>query len=131
MPLTEAEKNEPLLKDNPDRFSLFPIKHPDIWQMYKKAELSFWIIEEVDLAQDMVHWEKKLNDNERHFIKHVLAFFANSDSIVNENLALRFMGEVQWPEARLFYGMQITIEGIHMVSILQTNTDSDINHLFK
>lgn len=103
---------EPLLKENKDRFVLFPIKEDAIWSMYKQAEASFWTAEEIDLTPDLSDWEK-LNDDERHFIKHVLAFFAASDGIVNENLAERFLAEVQVPEARCFYGFQIAIENIH------------------
>lgn len=105
--------NEPLLAENKDRFVLFPIKHKDIWDMYKKAEASFWTAEEIDLASDITDWNNKLNDNERHFIKHVLAFFAASDGIVNENLAVNFLNEVQSPEARCFYGFQVMMENIH------------------
>merc|ERR1711871_1596233 len=110
---------EVLLKENPMRFVLFPINHDAIWHMYKKAVASFWTVEEVDLGCDLVDWEK-LNDGERHFISHVLAFFAASDGIVNENLAMRFSNEVQLPEARCFYGFQIAIENIHseMYSLL-------------
>lgn len=104
---------EPILVENTDRFVLFPIKHADIWKFYKKAEASFWTAEEIDLSQDTVDWENKLNDDERHFIKHVLAFFAASDGIVNENLAINFLNEVQYPEARCFYGFQVMIENIH------------------
>ena len=104
---------EPILEENKSRFVLFPIQHDDIWSFYKKAEASFWTAEEIDLAQDLSDWDNKLNDNERHFIKHVLAFFAASDGIVNENLVLNFMSEVQIPEARCFYGFQIAIENIH------------------
>ena len=104
---------EPILKENKDRFVLFPIKHQDIWEMYKKAEASFWTAEEIDLNPDLQDWENKLNDDEKHFIKHVLAFFAASDGIVNENLAINFMNEVQYPEARCFYGFQIMMENIH------------------
>lgn len=103
---------EALLKENKNRFVLFPIKHNDIWEMYKKAEASFWTAEEIDLSHDIKDWEK-LNDGERHFITHVLAFFAASDGIVNENLAINFIREVQIPEARCFYGFQIMIENIH------------------
>ncbi|MBV6645494.1 MAG: ribonucleotide-diphosphate reductase subunit beta [Cyclobacteriaceae bacterium] len=103
---------EPILKENKDRFVLFPIKHDDIWQMYKKAEASFWTAEEIDLSQDLKDWTS-LNDGERHFISHVLAFFAASDGIVNENLAENFVSEVQYTEAKFFYGFQITIENIH------------------
>ena len=104
---------EPILKENKDRFVLFPIKHKDIWEMYKKAEASFWTAEEIDLSPDGQDWENKLNKDEKHFIKHVLAFFAASDGIVNENLAVNFMNEVQYPEARCFYGFQIMMENIH------------------
>ena len=106
------KKEEPLLAHNPSRFVIFPIEHGKVWEMYKKAEGSFWTAEELDLSKDRPHWEA-LNDNERHFIKHVLAFFAASDGIVNENLAMNFMKEVQWPEARCFYGFQIAMENIH------------------
>src|SRR3982751_6100055 len=105
--------NEPILAENKDRFVLFPIKYKDIWEFYKKAEASFWTAEEIDLAADIADWNNKLNDNERHFIKHVLAFFAASDGIVNENLAINFLNEVQYPEARCFYGFQIMMENIH------------------
>lgn len=111
--LKESEQEEPLLKENPGRFVLFPIKYHEIWQMYKKAEASFWTAEEIDLGKDMHDWENKLNDDERYFIKHVLAFFAASDGIVNENLVERFSGEVQIPEAKCFYGFQIMMENIH------------------
>ncbi|MBJ6117713.1 ribonucleotide-diphosphate reductase subunit beta [Pontibacter sp. BT310] len=103
---------EPILQENPNRFVLFPIQHDEVWQMYKKAEASFWTAEEIDLSQDLKDWEN-LNDGERHFISHVLAFFAASDGIVNENLAVNFMQEVQLPEARCFYGFQIMMENIH------------------
>lgn len=104
---------EPILQENKDRFVLFPIKHREIWEMYKKAEASFWTAEEIDLSPDLLDWEQKLNEDEKHFIKHVLAFFAASDGIVNENLAVNFMSEVQYPEARCFYGFQVMIENIH------------------
>ncbi|MES2062832.1 MAG: ribonucleoside-diphosphate reductase small subunit [Bacteroidota bacterium] len=107
-----AEETELLLKENKDRFVILPIKYPAIWEMYKKAEASFWTAEEIDLSDDMKHWEA-LNDGERHFISHILAFFAASDGIVNENLAINFMSEVQLPEARCFYGFQIMMENIH------------------
>ena len=103
---------EVLLEENKDRFVLLPIKYPEIWQMYKKHEASFWTAEEIDLSPDLKDWERLTND-ERHFVKHVLAFFAASDGIVNENLAVNFMREVQLPEARCFYGFQIMIENIH------------------
>ena len=116
--LTEAD--EPLLQDNPGRFVIFPVKYHDIWQFYKKAEASFWTAEEVDLSKDMKHWDERLNADERFFISHVLAFFAASDGIVNENLVTRFAREVQVPEARCFYGFQIMIENVHaeMYSLL-------------
>ncbi|GCD80631.1 ribonucleotide-diphosphate reductase subunit beta [Schleiferia thermophila] len=111
---TEIEKTtEPLLMENKDRFVLFPIQHHDIWQFYKKAEASFWTAEEIDLQQDLTDWSDKLNDDERHFIKHILAFFAASDGIVNENLAENFVNEVQYTEAKFFYGFQIMMENIH------------------
>ncbi|KAL4920429.1 ribonucleotide reductase [Aspergillus aurantiobrunneus] len=109
----EIEANEPLLQENPHRFVLFPIKYHEIWQMYKKAEASFWTAEEIDLSKDLHDWNNRLNNDERFFISRVLAFFAASDGIVNENLLERFSGEVQIPEARCFYGFQIMIENIH------------------
>lgn len=110
---------EPLLKENPRRFVIFPIEYQDVWDMYKKAEASFWTVEEVDLSKDMDDWNN-LTANERHFISHVLAFFAASDGIVNENLVERFSQEVQITEARCFYGFQIAMENVHseMYSIL-------------
>jgi len=105
-------QEEPILKENKDRFVLFPIRQHEIWQFYKKAEASFWTAEEIDLSQDLKDWDG-LNDGERHFIKHVLAFFAASDGIVNENLAEHFVAEVQYTEAKFFYGFQIAIENIH------------------
>lgn len=105
--------NEVLLDKSNDRFVLFPIKYDDIWEMYKKAMASFWTAEEIDLYQDLDDWNNKLNDDERHYIKHILAFFSASDGIVNENLALRFYNDVQIPEARSFYGFQIAMENIH------------------
>lgn len=104
---------EPILTDNPGRFVIFPIKHHDIWEWYKKSEASFWTAEEIDLSEDVTDWNEKLNDDERYFIKHILAFFAASDGIVNENLAENFVSEVQYPEAKFFYGFQIMMENIH------------------
>merc|ERR1711936_250192 len=106
------DETEPLLKENPHRFVILPIQYDDIWAMYKKAMASFWTAEEIDLTADLRDWEG-LKDDEKHFIKHVLAFFAASDGIVNENLVERFMQEVQVPEARCFYGFQIAMENIH------------------
>lgn len=116
---SSSQEEEPLLKDNPHRFVIFPIEYHDIWQMYKKAEASFWTAEEVDLSKDLQHWDA-MKDEERYFISHVLAFFAASDGIVNENLVERFMQEVQVTEARCFYGFQIAMENIHseMYSLL-------------
>lgn len=110
---------EPLLQPNDSRFVIFPIEYPDIWRFYKQAEASFWTAEEVDLSRDLVHW-RSLTKNEQHFIKYVLAFFAASDGIVNENLAERFIRDVQITEARCFYGFQIAIENVHseMYSLL-------------
>lgn len=110
---TTIAHEEPILIDNPNRFVLFPIEHDDIWQMYKDQQASIWTAEEIDLSPDLHDWEHKLNDNERFFIKHVLAFFAASDGIVNENLAENFLAEVQYTEAKFFYGFQIAIENIH------------------
>ncbi|MDQ3049654.1 MAG: ribonucleoside-diphosphate reductase small subunit [Bacteroidota bacterium] len=103
---------EVLLQENKERFVLLPIKYPEIWKMYKSHEASFWTAEEIDLSPDLKDWER-ISSDEQHFIKHVLAFFAASDGIVNENLAVNFMKEVQLPEARCFYGFQIMIENIH------------------
>jgi ribonucleoside-diphosphate reductase beta chain len=103
---------EPILTENPRRYVIYPIQHNDLWEAFKKHEASFWTAEEIDLAPDLVDW-KKLTADERHFIKHVLAFFAASDGIVNENLCYRFSNEVQYPEARAFYTFQSAMETIH------------------
>jgi ribonucleoside-diphosphate reductase beta chain len=108
----DLKLSEPLLIEDPNRFVIFPIKHIDIWDFYKNAEASFWTAEELDLSQDTKDWDS-MNDGERHFISHVLAFFAASDGIVNENLAVGFLSNVQFPEAKCFYGFQIMIENIH------------------
>lgn len=108
----EEEQEEPILKENKQRFVLFPIQHRDIWEMYKKHEASFWTAEEIDLSHDSKDWDA-LTENEQSFIKHVLAFFAASDGIVLENLAERFLKEVQLPEARCFYGFQLAMENVH------------------
>jgi len=105
--------DEPILRENKNRFVLFPIQHDDIWAFYKKSEASFWTAEEIDLASDLTDWDNKLNDDERFFIKNVLAFFAASDGIVNENLAENFLSEVQYTEAKFFYGFQVMVENIH------------------
>lgn len=106
------ELNLKELNGNSKRYTIFPIQHQDIWEMYKKAEASFWTAEEIDLSKDFKDWNA-LNANEQHFIQHVLGFFAGSDGIVNENLALRFMKDVEIPEARFFYSFQMMIENIH------------------
>jgi ribonucleoside-diphosphate reductase beta chain len=108
----ETKFIEPILQENPDRFVIFPIQHDEIWQFYKKAQASFWTAEEIDLQQDLIDWEK-LSENEQYFIKQVLAFFAASDGIVVENLAENFVSEVQWAEAKFFYGFQIAMENVH------------------
>jgi len=104
---------EKILMDNPHRFVLFPIEHNDLWKMYKQQQACIWTAEEIDLGQDVTDWENKLNSDEQHFIKHVLAFFAASDGIVNENIAENFVNEVQYTEAKMFYGFQIMMENIH------------------
>ncbi len=126
---------EPLLTQSNERFVLFPIKHNDIWGMYKKAMASFWTAEEIDLYADLDDWNS-LNDQERHFISHILAFFSASDGIVNENLALRFYNDVQIPEARSFYGFQIAMENIHAETyglLIDTyiKDEAQKQHLFK
>jgi len=108
----ELEKSDPLLKENANRWVLFPIQYPALFEMYKKHEASFWTAEEIDLAQDAKDWDT-LSEKEQHFVKHVLAFFAASDGIVLENLSARFSCEIQVPEARAFYGFQIAMENIH------------------
>jgi ribonucleoside-diphosphate reductase beta chain len=129
------EQKEHILKDNPGRFVLFPLKYNDIWEMYKTAEHSFWTAEEIDLSQDLTDWNDKLNSDERHYVKNVLAFFAASDGIVNENLAENFLKEVQYPEAKCFYGFQIAIENIHSETyslLIDTyiKDNSERDHLF-
>ena len=118
--MNNALTTEKILQESDNRFVLFPIKHDAIWAMYKKHLAAHWVTEEVDLSQDVVDWSSKLTDNERHFIKHVLAFFAASDGIVNENLVVNFMQDVTIPEVRCFYGFQVAIENIHaeMYSLL-------------
>lgn len=104
---------EPILQPNDNRFVIFPIQHTDLWDWYKKQQACFWTAEEIDLHADIVDWNTKLSDEERYFIKHILAFFAASDGIVNENLAENFVNEVQYSEAKFFYGFQIMMENIH------------------
>ena len=104
---------EPILQPNDNRFVIFPIQHNDLWEWYKKQQASIWTAEEIDLSEDVTDWNTKLSDDERYFIKHILAFFAASDGIVNENLAENFVNEVQYSEAKFFYGFQIMMENIH------------------
>jgi ribonucleoside-diphosphate reductase beta chain len=111
--VTIMSQIEPILQENKNRFVIFPIQHHDIWEWYKKMEASFWTAEEIDLSQDLNDWNNKLNNEERYFVKHILAFFAASDGIVNENLAENFVSEVQYSEAKFFYGFQIMMENIH------------------
>ena len=111
--MNQGQFIEPILQETQDRFVLFPIQYDAIWKMYKDAVNSFWVAEEIDLQPDLQDWEHKLNADEKHFISHVLAFFAASDGIVNENLVVNFMQDVTIPEARCFYGYQIAIENIH------------------
>ena len=125
---------EKILQENKNRFVLFPIEHHDIWDYYKKAQQVFWTAEEIDLAQDFSDWEK-LNEGDQHFVKHVLAFFAASDGIVNENLAENFVSEVQYTEAKFFYGFQIMMENIHSETyslLIDTyiKDKEEQNHLF-
>lgn len=117
--VNEEKEEEPILMEQSQRFCMFPIRYPQLWEMYKKAEASFWTAEEVDLSQDVQQWNS-LSVSEKHFISHILAFFATSDGIVLENLAARFLTDVQIPEARAFYGFQLAMENIHseMYSLL-------------
>lgn len=110
---TKKNDDEPLLKKNNKRFVLFPIVHHDMYELYKKAESSFWTVNEIDLSKDINDWNEKLNNDEKHFIKNIIGFFAGSDGIIMENLACRFMNEIQIPEARAFYSYQIFNESIH------------------
>jgi len=111
--MEEYSLPEPILKENPDRFVIFPIQHQELWEEYKKQQACIWTAEEIDLSADLDDWRNVLNDDEKHFVKHVLAFFAASDGIVNENLAENFVREVQYTEAKFFYGFQIMMENIH------------------
>jgi ribonucleoside-diphosphate reductase beta chain len=127
---------EPILQENENRFVIFPIQHHDIWEWYKKMEASFWTAEEIDLHQDLTDWDSKLNEDEKYFIKHILAFFAASDGIVNENLAENFVNEVQYSEAKFFYGFQIMMENIHSETyslLIDTyvKDEEEKNNLFK
>ena len=119
---------EKILVENPNRFVIFPIQYNDIWEFYQQHQAAFWTAEEVDLSNDIRDWEN-LTDNERYFIKNVLSFFAASDGIVNENLAENFLKEVQYPEAKFFYGFQLMMENIHslMYSLLIDTYISDVD----
>jgi len=109
----EGQEIEPILVDNPNRYVIFPIKHPDIWNQYKVTQEMIWTAEELDLSPDLADWDNKLNDDEKHFIKNILAFFAASDGIVNENLANNMLADVQYAEAQFYYGFQIMMENVH------------------
>lgn len=135
MPTQNNPKPEPLLQENPNRYVMFPIQYDDVWQMYKQQVACFWTAEEIDMSQDIRDWKDKLNDDERHFIKYVLAFFAASDGIVLENLIENFSNEVQVPEIRAYYGFQAAMENIHSETYsLQIDTyitdDKEKQHLF-
>ena len=110
--MTDQNENEPLLMGETARFSLYPIREVDIWEMYKKAQASYWSAEEIDLTADKGDWDS-LHPDEKHFISTILAFFAGADGIVNENLACNFATEITLPEARSFYGFQIAMENVH------------------
>ena len=130
------QKDEPLLKENPNRHVIFPIADRSLWDMYKKRMSVFWIPEEIDLTKDLVDWNDKLSDNERHFIKQILGFFAGSDGIVMENLSMRFTREIGSPEAKFFYAAQNLFESIHsetyslLIDTYVQNTEEK-NNLFK
>jgi ribonucleoside-diphosphate reductase beta chain len=111
--MEEYSLPEPILKENPDRFVIFPIQHQELWEEYKKQQACIWTAEEIDLSADLDDWRNVLNEDEKYFVKNVLAFFAASDGIVNENLAENFVKEVQYTEARFFYGFQIMMENVH------------------
>jgi ribonucleoside-diphosphate reductase beta chain len=126
---------EHILKENHSRFVIFPLKYMDIWEMYKTAQMSNWTAEEIDLTQDLTDWEEKLNNDEKHYIKNVLAFFAASDGIVNSNLCNNFINEVQYTEAQFFYGAQIAMENVHSETyslLIDTyiKDDKEKDHLF-
>ena len=111
--MEEYSLQEPILKENPDRFVIFPIQHQELWEEYKKQQACIWTAEEIDLSADLDDWRNVLNEDEKYFVKNVLAFFAASDGIVNENLAENFVKEVQYTEAKFFYGFQIMMENVH------------------
>lgn len=109
----DTTSNEPILSKNDSRFVIFPIQQDDIWAAYKNAQAKIWTAEEIDLSQDITDWNNRLNDDERFYIENVLAFFAASDGIVNQNLAANFVNEVQYTEAMFYYGFQIMMENVH------------------
>ncbi len=111
--MEEYSLPEPILKENPDRFVIFPIQHQELWEEYKKQQACIWTAEEIDLSADLDDWRNVLSEDEKYFVKNVLAFFAASDGIVNENLAENFVKEVQYTEAKFFYGFQIMMENVH------------------
>ena len=111
--MEEYSLPEPILKENPDRFVIFPIQHQELWEEYKKQQACIWTAEEIDLSADLDDWRNVLSEDEKYFEKNVLAFFAASDGIVNENLAENFVKEVQYTEAKFFYGFQIMMENVH------------------
>ena len=111
--MEEYSLPEPILKENPDRFVIFPIQHHELWEEYKKQQACIWTAEEIDLSADLDDWRNVLSEDEKYFVKNVLAFFAASDGIVNENLAENFVKEVQYTEAKFFYGFQIMMENVH------------------
>lgn len=124
---------EILLSEEEKRYVIFPIKHDEVWKMYKKAEANFWTAEEIDLSKDLNDFNEKMNEDEKYFVENVLAFFAASDGIVNENLGERFYNEVQIQEAKFFYGFQIAVENIHSetYSLLIDTYVKDINKKHK
>lgn len=111
--ISNSPSEEEILRENPNRYVIFPVRYNEVWKHYKRAVSCFWTPEEIDFSKDRTHWETKLNDDERYFIENILAFFAGSDGIVMENLAQRFMSDVQIPEARQFYSYQMFIEAVH------------------
>jgi ribonucleoside-diphosphate reductase beta chain len=114
--MEEYSLPEPILKENPDRFVIFPIQHQELWEEYKKQQACIWTAEEIDLSADLDDWRNVLSEDEKYFVKNVLAFFAASDGIVNENLAENFVKEVQYTEAKFFYGFQIMMENVHYIT---------------
>ena len=133
--MEEYSLPEPILKENPDRFVIFPIQHQELWEEYKKQQACIWTAEEIDLSADLDDWRNVLSEDEKYFVKNVLAFFAASDGIVNENLAENFVKEVQYTEAKFFYGFQIMMENVHSETyslLIDTYiTDPAEKHIFR